>query len=348
MKHEQELQWNERFLGTRLKVDKFNKSGVVIIAENTELNRIHLRKLQLHHIELTDEDVEWVGAFVTNQVYPHRGRVEESVRQVTRIFDDMRYLKRIPLMDVRNHVLPVIEHAAEEINLFSMLSTLQTRDDYTYRHNVAVGIVATMIGRWLGLEETELAQLSVAAALHDVGKTKIPAELLTKPGRLTDEEYKQVKEHTTYGYEMIRETVGMNQRQALVALQHHERMDGSGYPLGLKGDQIDSMSRIVAVADIFHAMTSKRVYQEASPFYETMKELQEYAFGKLDPHIVHVFLSHMMQSIIGHEVLLSDGRTARIVMVNPRDALRPVVYFGGDDHLDLTKAPDLTIERVIV
>src|SRR5690606_28020956 len=95
------------------------------------------------------------------------------------------------------------------------------------------------------------------------------------PGKLTDEEYAIMKKHTIYGYEILNDTVGISHRQALVALQHHERMNGSGYPMGIKRDNIDLFSRIVAVADIFHAMTSNRVYRTHSPFYEVLTEMEE-------------------------------------------------------------------------
>jgi HD-GYP domain-containing protein (c-di-GMP phosphodiesterase class II) len=343
-----ELLGNEQFLGARLTRDICNKSGALVLAVHTELETLQLRKLQMHQIELAEQDVVRIGAFVTNKGYEHRDAIEEAVKQASRIFEEMRYLKRIPLMEIRNHILPIIELTTADDNLFGLFSALQSRDDYTYRHHVAVGIVSNLIGRWLGWEGVELVQLTIAGTLHDVGKVKLPAELISRPSGLTEEEYAQVKEHTTIGYELIKETVGMNHRQAIVALKHHERLDGSGYPFGLKGDQIDNMSRIVAVADIFHAMTSKRSYHDAAPFFKTMQELQEYSFGKLDPHVVQVFMKHMMESMIGQEVLLSDGRKAKVVLIHPQAVLRPVVYFEDGNHLDLSRVPSLQIAQVIV
>jgi HD-GYP domain-containing protein (c-di-GMP phosphodiesterase class II) len=215
-----------------------------------------------------------------------------------------------------------------------------------YRHNVAVGVIATLIGKWVGLKEAELSQLSMAAALHDVGKIKIPLEILNKSGKLTKDEYNLMKKHTIYGYEMIKETVGTNHRQALVALQHHERQNGSGYPFGIRADKIDDFSRIVAVADVFHAMTSKRAYRDASPFYETLKQMQQNAFGDLDPRLVGLFLDKIMQSLIGNEVMLTDGRRGKIVMINQVDPIHPLVRID-DMFLDLSKEPALQIEQVI-
>src|SRR5690625_7353760 len=133
-------------------------------------------------------------------------------------------------------------------------------------------------------------QLTTDVLLHDVGKMLVPEEILNKPGQLTEEEFQEMKNHTLYGYEILKDTVGVNHRQALVALQHHERMDGSGYPLQLKRDEIDLFSRIVAVADVFHAMSSNRVYQERSPLYEVLAEMEREVIAKLDPEITYLFI----------------------------------------------------------
>src|SRR5699024_8481448 len=125
--------------------------------------------------------------------------------------------------------------------------------------------------------------------------------------------------------EMIKNTVGTNHRQALVALQHHERMDGSGYPFSITKEKIDLFSRIVAVADVFHAMTSKRVYRNASPFYEVLIQLEKDSFGSLDPTITRLFVENIMNSLIGNSVLLTNGRKGTILMIPRNDPVHPLV-----------------------
>lgn len=155
-----------------------------------------------------------------------------------------------------------------------------------------------------------------------------------------------MKKHTTFGYEMIRDTVGTNHTQALVALQHHERMDGSGYPFGVLGNRITDFSKIVAVADVFHAMTSDRFYRKAAPLYEVLLQMEESVFGKLDPYICRVFINKLMQSMLGNEVELTDGRKGKIVMILATDPLRPLVNID-EDFIDLSKHRSLGIVRVI-
>lgn len=169
---------------------------------------------------------------------------------------------------------------------------------------------------------------------------------MNKPGKLTDEEFEEMKKHTIYGYEILKETVGVTERQALVALQHHERIDGSGYPMGLFKDEIDLFSRIVGVADVFHAMSSNRVYQNQHPFYKILTEMKRDMFRGLDPEITILFIEKTMNALIGNTVILTDGRRGKILMVHKNEPIQPLVGIG-DEFIDLRKEPSLRIEQVV-
>ncbi len=335
-------------LGKQLKRDVFNKMGVLVAPAAALLDHMLLRILEAQGINLTDEDVQSLPRAEGRPKKKEQVLVEESVEKITDIFQEIFHTKQIPMNTIQEQVIPKILQATDHPNLFVLFSSLQAKDDYTYRHNIGVGVISTMLGRWLGLKDRELSELSVAATLHDVGKMKIPLDILNKPGKLTAAEFDLMKKHTLFGYDMIKATAGTNHRQALVALQHHERQDGSGYPYGVEAGKIDFHSRIVAVADVFHAMTSKRAYRDAAPFYMTLREIYQNGFGELDAKIVYVFLAKMMQSLVGNEVLLTDGRRGHIIMIHPHDPMNPLVSFGEETFLDLSKEPSLKIDQVIV
>lgn len=262
------------------------------------------------------------------------------------ILDETRLTHKLPITEVRQLVVSQILHITEQPDVYELFASIQAKDDYDSRHHVGVGVVASLIGRWIKLGERDLLQLATAATLHDIGKIRVPTHILNKRDRLSDKEFEIVKQHTVWGYELIRETVGTSHRQALVALQHHERLDGSGYPLGLQGDKIDLFSRIVAVADVFHAMMSTRVYKDRSPFYEVLREMRDNAFGSFDPQIAHLLYHRVMNSLLGNEVSLTDGRTGVIVMINLHNPLYPLVQVDND-FVDLSKTNDLHIEHVM-
>jgi HD-GYP domain-containing protein (c-di-GMP phosphodiesterase class II) len=213
-----------------------------------------------------------------------------------------------------------------------MVEALINKDNYTYHHCMGVAVISYLTGKWLGLKQEELNDLAIAGLLHDVGKIKIPDAILNKTSRLSADEYAEMKRHAQLGYEMILNLPGMTEHQALVALQHHEREDGSGYPFGLSGDRITPFSKIVAVADVFHTMISERVYKKPVPLYQVFQEIYRHACGLFDPRVVQCFMRNVMNRMVGNFVHLSGGQAARIVMLHSDDLIHPLVEAQGTLH----------------
>jgi len=327
---------NRRFLGKRLNKNILNRNGILFLPQDVTLNEEHLARLESQRIALTEEDVE--------EVEPIESVIQKAVGEWKDIFETAKNSNQIFMRGITEYAVPLIRRLTDDYDLHAMLTGLLANDDYTYRHSVAVAAISTLIGRWSGLPPEELHSLTVAALLHDIGKTKIPSHILNKCGKLMPEEYELVKLHTTFGYDLIRNTEGLSTEHALVALQHHERLDGSGYPNRLR-DETSLYSRIVAVADVFHAMLSKRPYKEAFPFYQVIKEVYDGAFGRFDPEVVAVFTKKSMEALIGNDVRLSDGRTGKIVQVHPHDLCNPLILCG-ERFIDLARDASVCIEQI--
>lgn len=324
--------------------DVFNLQGMLLIPRGTKISEEHLELLIKHQIELEPDDVMEISEPSSNQV---SHEIDETMQQVGEYFDAIRFSKKVHVDDIQTLVLPFLNEACQEYTLHDLFTSLQAKDDYTYRHNLAVGMYSNLLGRWSGLSPDDLQELTTAALLHDVGKLLIPEQILNKPGKLTDEEFAKIKEHTILGYELLKKTDGINHRQALVALRHHERLDGSGYPYGLHDEEIDLFSRIVAVVDVFHAMTSNRIYRESSPFYEVLMQMEKDTYGMLDPKLTQIFIQKMMSTLIGHQVELTDGRKGTVLMLNPHDPVRPLIELEFDhEYLDLSKDYSVHIKTV--
>lgn len=338
---------NGAYLGRPVKRNIFNDTGLLILPAGTVLRGPHLRLLGMHRVRLEDIDVGIHVSFAGAREYEFRAAIEESVVHVADLFERARFSKQIELLEIRRKTIPLIYEITEKPDLFALLATLQGRKDDLHRHSLAVAILSSLIGKWLGYDEAQLSLLTSAALLHDIGKTKLPDELLNHTGDLDEEELELYRKHTVFGYQLINETTGAHLRQALVALQHHEREDGSGYPLGFASDKLDPFSKIVAVADTFHALSSNRSHQDALGFQTLMQELRDNAFGKLDPGIVHLLLDRTLLPLTGSEVVMSNGTRGRVVMMNPWEQTRPVVQAG---HLfyDLSRERSLSIEQVSV
>ncbi|MGE5554417.1 MAG: HD-GYP domain-containing protein [Betaproteobacteria bacterium] len=240
----------------------------------------------------------------------------------------LRLGQSIPVAEVARTCGELVMRIAADPDIVTYLHLLKYRDDYTFQHSVKVGVLAALVARWIKLPASEQFQVAIAGTLHDLGKAFIPLEILNKPGRLTADEFAVVQTHSRRGFELLAPEYGSGAIPPRVALEHHERMDGSGYPSGLRGRQVLLASRIVAVADVYDAMTSDRVYRRGQPQYAVLAELQENGFSVLDPQITEVFVERFVHQIHGRLVRLSDGQVGRVVFTDARDPARPIVAVG--------------------
>jgi len=333
-------------LGKTTKMEIMNNYGVVIIPAGSVITAQSIRLLQLHKID---------PSFIRSSIQIQSNRsvedllgkaVTSCVEEFKQMFELTAATGKVPLNDIRKRILPMITELGHNKHVFELFDAVKAKDEYTHVHNVGVSILSTLIGNWLKLEPKELDALALAGLLHDVGKIRLPIQLLTKPGKLTAEEYDLVKKHAIYGYEILKKTPGISGRVARVALQHHEREDGEGYPLGLKKEHIDFFSSIVAVADIFHAMYSVRPYHEPLSFHEIITQMNDGRFGKLNPQIVSLFIENIMERLVGQKVLLTSGQLGEVVYLNPHAFDRPLIK-AGEAFIDLSKIRDVHIKEIV-
>lgn len=176
------------------------------------------------------------GIFLLKKKSASAKALEKATAGMEDLFNRMRASKQIPVLDIRAHIMPVLFDLLHAGDLVECLAVLQREGHNESRHAVAVSLIAASIGKWMGLDRPALSRLTMAALLHDAGKVYVPPGLLEKR-ELDPSAFDLIKTHTVYGYKMINETVGLGRQHALVALQHHERLDGSGYPLGIDGSR---------------------------------------------------------------------------------------------------------------
>jgi putative nucleotidyltransferase with HDIG domain len=187
----------------------------------------------------------------------------------------------------------ILDEILEDEKVFSSLLKVTSYDYYTYSHCVNVSVYALGLGKYLGLSEQDLAVLGQAAILHDIGKSKIDPKIINKKDRLTDEEYDKIKEHPKYGYELMSKYKGTDERILFGIRHHHEKFDGKGYPDKLKGNEIHLFAQIVAIADIFDALTTRRSYKEAMTSFEAFKLMRDKMMGAFDQKLFNSFVMLM-------------------------------------------------------
>lgn len=244
---------------------------------------------------------------------------------------------------------PLLSKATDSIEMFDMLHNMRAVDDSIYAHSLNVALIAGMFGKWLKMSQEDLNVLILAALLHDVGKAQIPTEILNKPDKYTDEEFALVKQHPTFGYQILDAIPDsrLDPRIKKAALMHHERSDGTGYPQGLKGDAIDDFAQIIAIADVYDAMTAARSYRAPLCPFQVIAAFEKDGLQKYHPKFILTFLEHIAITYQRNRVLLSDGRGADIIMLNKQTLSRPVVQVDDGTCIDLSHTPELSIQSLL-
>lgn len=265
---------------------------------------------------------------------------------VNEIMTDVRAGKEINFPGARKIVSSMIESIARNPDAFMWLTKLKDTDSYTYKHSMDAAILAVTLGRHLGLTKHELQELAIGTLLFDIGKMKLPPELLSKPGRLTDAEFTLVKKHVEYSVDTLKQIKGISPRSIEIAMYHHERHNGSGYPHGLRGNQIPVFARIAAIVDCYDAITSDRTYNRAISSHDAIKQLYEWRNIDFQEEMIEQFIQCLGVYPTGSLVELSTGEVGVVLSQNRVRRLRPKIMLILDkdkvayDHyptLDLIK-----------
>lgn len=334
--------------GMVLYEDVFNSSGAVILNKGTILNNNHIEKLYLNQIDkvkikiVEDADSPEQELPSINYVYNKekmerfKHKYTDNVDEVTRIIKEIgkgAFVDIRSINEISRHILHDFDTLGDVINYMHLVSPLY---DYTYSHSLNVSLISIIIAKWLNFNESEINDIATAGLLHDLGKTRISQELLSKPGKLTTNEFEEVKKHTVFGFMMLENVKDVTKTIKHSVLMHHEKIDGTGYPLGINNEQIPMIAKIVAIADIYDAMTSNRSYREKMCPFEVIKSFEVNTFGKLDTMVLTVFLKNIANSYIGDFVELNNGEIAEIVFINPNRVWQPIVK-SGKEYIDLSE-----------
>ncbi len=204
------------------------------------------------------------------------------------------------------------------------ISALKVSDEYTFKHSVDVSTMSMIIAKKYGMDDQSIREIGIAGLLHDMGKSKIPNEILNKPGKLTDEEFEIMKQHSVYGYHILKEKNTFNERILMGVLQHHEKLNGRGYPLGVPAEKIHLFARTIAMADIYDALVTERPYKKGFSPRDAVEMIMAMT-AELDIDVMKSFLGSVILYPVDSIVKLSNGEKAKVVSNNPDYILRPTV-----------------------
>jgi HD-GYP domain len=309
--------------------------------------------------QITNWGIQQIDIQEINQsVVDHVQELEECARQTREnygdslnklkiYFEQTRRYKKLAVASMQELSHTLLEQLIDTRGIISFLLMLERKDDYTVHHSLNVSILAGVLGKWLGVTGQDLEDLILSGLMHDTGKALVDTNILNKPDKLSKKEFEVMRYHPILGYELLRDNQELSEAVRLGVLQHHERMDGSGYPLKLFGGQIHYFARIIAIIDIYDAMTSDRVYKTKVDPFSVIETLNREMFGKIDAEFCAVFLQNISNYLTGKFMRLHDGRVAEVVYFNSVSHSRPVVRTEDNEFIDLNKSKDIGIDEVI-
>jgi putative nucleotidyltransferase with HDIG domain len=339
--------------------DIFSSGGALLLAKGTVISESSIFTLQTYYI--FDVYVE-SDSIPAENVQEHNSRSEKIKNSDS--FKDFKVHYDNTITDVSDEFNDIITKNSDKIDtdellsgpiklmngksileMFDMLHVLRTYDDSTFVHSVNVSIISSILAKWSGFSDKNINLAMLCGLLHDIGKITISDEIIRKPGKLTPEEFEVVKNHTKNGYDILKRKA-IDRNVPLAALMHHERCDGSGYPENRKGPEINPFAKIVAIADVYDAMTSARCYRGAVCPFTVIDILIDEGLQKYDPKLIMTFLSHMGETYLNNRVRLSNDEIGEIVFVDPKSPSRPLIKADGGTFIDLKKN-DLKIEEIL-
>ena len=281
-----------------------------------------------------------------------RERARALHREATQIVRDMLGDIRLGKQIEMEKIEPVVERMVDSIftdqDALLPLARLKQHDSYTFQHSVSVCALMTAFARTLEVPREKIREIAIGALLHDVGKARVPDEILNKPGKLTDAEFDRMKNHVVQSKIILMATPGISPIALDVAAQHHERFDGTGYPNKLAGDQISLYGRMGAIVDVYDAITSDRVYHKGKPPTEALRKLLDWSANHFEPRLVKAFIRSVGIYPTGALVRLESKRLAVVQAQHDDKPMQPTVklifhtagHYLQPDDIDLRRSQD--------
>lgn len=322
-------------------------NGTVLVGKGVKLTDQMLDKLKslyaFDKVEVLSNEKTSKEAIAIEEA---RNTLKNVSTSVEYIFTSSTNLKSSNTNEINEYAKNLLSQVKLNNNMIKSIILSGSGEDSIYMHSVNVAVLSYLLGKWSNMPESKLHALIYASLLHDFGKTKIDKKIIDKAAKLTDSEFEIIKTHPVLAYNDIKDIPFISQSVLYGVLMHHERCDGSGYPLKLTGDQIHEFAKIIAIADTFDAINSNRCYKERKKPLQSLKIIKEESLNKLDYSLCNTFLRGLESYYIGQMCLLSNNTACKIIQLNLNDIESPLV-FSNNEFIDLSKSRDLSIIELL-
>ncbi|WP_078551457.1 HD-GYP domain-containing protein [Bacillus alkalicellulosilyticus] len=332
-------------VGSMLKEDIYSNEGILLLKQGITLKEIHIVTLQKYRFGKSVA-VEKARPSAKAISIENQKNYLSTLEQIKEAF---HLILKVEMTNVQSILLEyhkLVTSALADVSLLRLLNTEFKPDDHLYQHSMNVGIIAALIGRCLALPKSDWYLLSTMGLFHDIGMLHVDPLMTKKDGPLSSSEYDDVKEHTLFGYGLLRILEPLDPLVHQAARSHHERIDGSGYPSHLKESEIPFFIQIVSVADCFSAMSMKPYGEKKTSFASVFELVNESLGNRLNPSIVVPFIRYIMRQHLYESVTLNNGEVAEIIFIHDDEPHKPLVRMN-EKYIDLRRDSSLTIATLI-
>ncbi|MFJ7744813.1 HD-GYP domain-containing protein [Peribacillus sp. NPDC097295] len=286
------------------------------------------------------EDIEDISNFTTQYL--------KTVQTYKQLFKNWQAGSKVEVALVRSFLIPLVDKALEEPSDILKLHHYSTKEDYVYHHAISIGLIGAFIAFKMKCQLPDVYQVALGGCLADSGMAKLSPGILNKTTTLTLEEHQEIQNHPIFSYQMIKDSTVITDSVKLAVLEHHGRLDGSGYPQKIRTKTMHLFSKIIAVADVFHAMTSERVYRKKQSPFKVIEMIMHDNFGKFDITVVQALLDGFSSFSIGSNVKLNNGSRAGIIFIDANSQTRPLVQLhDSGEIINLGVNRELYIEEIL-
>lgn len=322
------------------------EDGLILLQKNVELTESYIQKVQKLNLEsISVKDYQNSDELLTLEVIKEETRSKACLLLQT-TFSQLQEDKMIEVNKLRDVVTDILDEILGDVTIVYTLGKMNAYDNYIFSHSIDVCVYSLLVGSLMDVRRNEMEILGISSLLHDIGKILIDDQLLNKPDKLDTNEYEIVKTHTREGYDLLKKRANLSFLIPHMALQHHEREDGSGYPRGISGKRIHRFAKIIAVADVFNAMTSKRIYQQSVPGSIAIQEICNHTPQKYSQDVVNCFKRIITPYVKGNILVLSNQQTVEVVTSSRQKCLiRVIDGFNQGEVYNLYQKPELSVIR---
>lgn len=328
--------------------DVISDIGITFLSKGTSLTEAHISNLANMGISFVYIKGHEIVKSDDKMKYDAKIAYDEAIATFKKAYMTSRIGSSIEDQGLDKVIILLAKFFADSTDVLTKLRNMESTELYIYKHAVHVAVLAMTIAKWMRLSHQDVLEVGMAGYLHDVGKSQIPSNILNKPGSLNIGEYDIVKGHSKFTFESVKSLRSVSSKVSESILYHHERLDGTGYPEGLKGAQIPLYARIIAVADVLDAIMSDKVYSLRVSPYKAIEILRAESFGKLDPKITNIVIKNVADCYVGNKVKLSNGQIGEVILLNRSDLTRPLIKLMDSTFVDLSTDFKIEIMEVIV